>query len=133
MEHTDFFQTDLTAQSVPSIKEDSVEILTAAFDALPDAFYLFDTSARLSRINPAGARLENSAVEALLGSRCCEMFWRVEGASECVVERACASGEKVEVEILAGEKSDRPTLVIVVPVRASDGTLTGSTLAVARD
>ena len=133
MEHTDFFQTDLVAQSPPSIKDDAVELSGAAFEALPDAFYLFDASGRLTRINRAGARLENSSAEALTGSRCCEMFWRVEDAGECVVERAFASGEKVEVEILAGEKSDRPTLIIVVPVRALDGTLTGSTLVVARD
>lgn len=133
MEHTDFFQTDLVAQTLPHIQEDTVEVLAAAFDALPDAFYLFDTEGRLTRINRAGARIENSAADALLNSRCCEMFWRVEGASECVVERAYASGEKVEVEILAGEKADRPTLVIVVPVRAADNTLTGSTLVVARD
>ncbi|MDQ3820238.1 MAG: PAS domain-containing protein [Acidobacteriota bacterium] len=133
MEHTDFFQTDLVAQTLPPVKEDAVELLSAAFDALPDAFYLFDPSGRLGRINSAGAGLENSQAAALLGSRCCEMFWGVEGASECVVERALASGEKVEVEVLAGEKADRPTLVIVVPVRAPDGTPTGSTLVVARD
>ena len=133
MEHTDFFQTDLVAQTLPPIEEDAVELLTAAFDALPDAFYLFDASGRLNRINRAAEQLENSPAEALLSCRCCDMFWRVEGASECVVERASASGEKVEVEILAGEKSDRPMLVIVVPVCATDGTPTGSTLVVARD
>ena len=133
MDQTDFFQTDGVVQTLPPIQEDAVEVLAAAFDALPDAFYLFDAGGRLTRINQVGARLENSVAETLTGSRCCEMFWRIEGASECVVERASESGEKVEVEILAGEKSDRPTLVIVVPVRASGGTPTGSTLVVARD
>src|SRR5438045_2944775 len=135
MEQTGFFPTDSVINHLPTAQTDgnSAEILSAAFDALPDAFYLFDTSRALSRINRAGLQLEKVEDEPLIGRRCCEMFWRVEGASECVVERALASGEKVEVEVMAGEKGDRPTLLIVVPVRDTSDALTGGALVVARD
>jgi PAS domain S-box-containing protein len=133
MENTDSFPADLVCNRLPPAQTDSTEVLSAAFAALPDAFYLFDAERRLSRINGAGARLENSAGENLLGLRCCEMFWRVEGAEECLVERALAGGEKVEVELLAGEKADRPTLLIVVPIRDAQNALTGSVMVVARD
>src|SRR5919199_1127593 len=55
----------------------------ATFEALPDGVFLFDAEGRLSRINRAGALLENSHSESLEGIRCCDMFWRVEGAAEC--------------------------------------------------
>lgn len=133
MEHTEFFPTDLLGNRLLPARSDSAEVLSAAFAALPDAFYLFDAERRLSRINRAGARLENADSELLAGRRCCEMFWRVEGAEECLVERALAGGDKVEVELMAGEKADRPTLVIVVPVRDAENALTGSVMVVARD
>jgi two-component system cell cycle sensor histidine kinase/response regulator CckA len=133
MKQTDFFPTDLVSNSLLTARLDSTEVLSAAFEALPDAFYLFDAERRLSRINRAGARLENAEGVALSGLRCCEMFWRVEGAEECLVERALAIGDQVEVELLAGEKADRPTLVSVVPVRDGQNALTGSVMVVARD
>lgn len=133
MEQTNFSPVDSVSNSLPLAQTDTAEVLSAAMLALPDAFYLFDEERNLSRTNRAGALLENAEAEALIGRRCCEMFWRVEGAHECLVERALASGEKVEVEILAGEKSDRPTLVTVVPVRDLQGALTGSVMVVARD
>jgi PAS domain S-box-containing protein len=133
MENTDSFHTDLVGNHLPPAQTDSAEVLSAAFATLPDAFYLFDAERRLSRTNRAGACLENSEGENLVGLRCCEMFWRVEGAEECLVERALAGGEKVEVELLAGEKGDRPTLVIVVPIRDAQNALTGSVMVVARD
>lgn len=133
MEQTDFFTTDLADTCLLPAQSDSAEVLSAAFAALPDAFYLFDAEKRLSRTNRAGALLENTEAAALFGRRCCEMFWRAEGASECLVERALASGEKVEVEILAGERGERPTLVIVAPVRDGQDTLTGGVIVVARD
>ena len=134
MEQTDFFPTDLNGNRLLPAETDSTEVLSAAFEALPDAFYLFDAERRLSRINRAGVRLENAQGEAsLYGLRCCEMFWRVEGAEECLVERALTTSEQVEVELLAGEKADRPTLVMVVPLRDAGNVLTGSVMAIARD
>jgi PAS domain S-box-containing protein len=133
MEQTNTFSVENMLNSLPPVQADTTQILSAAFAALPDAFYLFDAERHLSRTNRAGAFLENVDADALVGRRCCEMFWRVEGASECLVERALAGGEKVEVEILAGEQMDRPTLVIVIPLRDAKDALTGSTMVVARD
>jgi PAS domain S-box-containing protein len=133
MERTDFYTQDLAGTGLLPVQAETADVLSAAFAALPDAFYLFDVEKRLSKTNRAGALLENTAAEALLGRRCCDMFWRVEGASECLIERALASGERVEVEILAGECADRPTLVTVVPVRDAQDALTGSAMVVARD
>ena len=133
MEYRDFFPTDLAGNSLLTAQTDSTEVLSAAFAALPDAFYLFESERRLSLINSAGARLEKTEASSLVGLRCCEMFWRVEGAEECLVERALSAGENVEVEILAGEKADRPTLVIVVPIRDAQNALTGNVMVVARD
>lgn len=134
MEQTDFSPITTLGNLLSSSSEaDTAFALSAAFSALPDAFYLFDAGKRLCRTNQAGALLENALAETLLGRRCCEMFWRVEGAPECLVERALASGEKVEVEILAGERGDRPTLLIVIPIRDGQDALTGSSMVVARD
>lgn len=134
MDQTDFSPVEAVGACLsPSAAEDTARALSAAFSALPDAFYLFDATKHLSRTNQAGALLENTEAEALMGRRCCEMFWRVEGATECLVERALAGGEKIEVEILAGEHSDCPTLITVVPVRDAQGVLTGSSMVVARD
>lgn len=133
MEHIDFSPIETAGNSLLPIQPDTAEVLSAALFALPDAFYLFDAQKHLSRTNRAGALLENVEAEALLGRRCCEMFWRVEGAPECLVERALASGEKVEVEILAGERADRPTLMMVVPIRDAQNALTGSVMVLARD
>ncbi|HUQ31228.1 MAG TPA: PAS domain-containing protein, partial [Pyrinomonadaceae bacterium] len=115
------------------VETDSTEVLSAAISALPDAIYLFDAEKRLSRTNREGALLENVAADVILGRRCCEMFWRVEGASSCLVERALDGGEKIEVEIQAGEHANRPTLITVVPLRDARNVLTGSVMALARD
>ncbi len=101
MEQTDFSPIDKIDNRVSPVLADSAEVLTAAMFALPDAFYLFDAGKRLSRTNHAGAQLERTAADALVGRRCCEMFWGVEGASECLVVSALATVEKIEVEILA--------------------------------
>ena len=131
MEQLEIHTTDAGPSCLPHAESDQAALLGAAFDALPDAFYLFDSEKRLSRANRAGESLENSG--PLVGRRCCEMFWRAEGAGECLVERAAASGEKVEVEVLAGPNCDRPTLVTVVPVRDATGRLTGGSVVIARD
>ena len=80
------------------------DILDAAFDALPDALYLFDQARRLSRFNRAAATLQGPDDNALEGRPCCEMFWRVEDGDACVVDRAVESNSRVEVEMLAGPK-----------------------------
>ena len=118
---------------MPVVLIDSFPLLDAAFDALPDGLYLFDSEHCLSRINPAGARLEAIEATKLTGRRCCEMFWRVSDSTECIVDRAIQSGEIVEVELLAGTYGDRPTLVIVIPLKDTKQYLAGSATVIARD
>jgi PAS domain S-box-containing protein len=130
MEHTDFALSETLGSRLLSMPTDTASILSAAILALPDAFYLFDAERRLSRINRAGALLESGEAAELLGRPCCQMFWRVEGAATCLVERALADGEKIEVEITAGERS---MLMLVVPIRDEQGALTGSVMVLARD
>ncbi|HEY0544024.1 MAG TPA: ATP-binding protein [Pyrinomonadaceae bacterium] len=118
---------------VPVVLLDSAPLLDAAFDALPDGLYLFDEERRLSRINPAGERLEGRESSQLMCRLCCEMFWRVEGATECVVDRAIKSGEAVEVELMPGAHVARPTLLIVIPLHDMHRSLEGSAVVIARD
>lgn len=118
---------------LPVMLVDSAPLLEAAFDALPGGLYLFDADRRLSRTNPAGARLEFSATAPLEGHLCCEMFWRVEGATECVVDRALKSGETVEVEMMAGVNGERPIQLVVIPLKETRLVLAGSAVVLARD
>jgi PAS domain S-box-containing protein len=83
-------------------------------DALPDPIYIFNSQGILLTANKSGADLQGCAADSLPGKRCCEMFWRVEGSENCVVDRALATGQRVEVELVAGEEN-KPTLVMVQP------------------
>ena len=118
---------------LPVILIDSLPLLDAALDSLPDGFFLFDAERRLTRVNPAGAELEMSAGAPLEGRLCCEMFWRVAEAKECVVDRALRSGETVEVEMPAGMHGMRPTLLIVIPLKETAQSPAGSAVVIARD
>src|SRR5260370_9594845 len=72
-------------------------------DTLPDAVYIFGTDKRLKKINRAAEMLEQAARTFLSGRRCCDMLWGLEG-SDCMVDRAIASDESVEVELPSGNK-----------------------------
>jgi PAS domain S-box-containing protein len=87
----------------------------ATVDTLPDAVYMFSSDKRLTRINRAGETLEQAGRSFLVGRRCCDMLWGLEG-SECMVDRALANGKPVEVEIPEGGKVPRPLLVRVIPL-----------------
>jgi PAS domain S-box-containing protein len=113
----------------PEPDTDSLAVLAATFEALPDALYLFDESKRLSRFNRAAVALQGAQDVVLEGRRCCEMFWRVEDGQECVVDRAVASGTRVEVEMLAGAEASQPTVLIVQPMKEA----MGSAVVIARD
>lgn len=99
-----------------------------AFDLLPDAVFIFDDTRRLVRANSASKQLQG---ETAPGDPCCQMFWYVEGAEGCVVDRAIESGERVEVEIPTGAESNQSIAIIVQPL-GSDGHSTG-VLVMARD
>lgn len=105
------------------------KILVAAFDALPDAVYLFAGDRRLVKVNRAASQLQS---DDLSNKSCCEMFWRVEGADGCVVDRALQTGEKVEVEILAGPEGKNSISVIVEPLN-SESKGEPAALVIARD
>lgn len=96
------------------------ETINAAFEVLPDPLYFFDRDRLLSRFNRAAATLEGLVDNSLLGRPCCEMFWRVEGATSCIVDRALETREKVEVEILAGAEGQSSFSIIVEPLGAGD-------------
>ena len=95
------------------------EIIDAAFDALPDPIYVFDHARLLSRCNRA-ATTQGLDENLQVGRRCCDMFWHVEGAAACVVDRALQSRERVEVEILAGPEGKNSISIIVEPLGAGD-------------
>ena len=107
------------------------ELLATALEALPDGLFLFDENKSLSYFNRAGALLQPAGETLPHHRRCCGMFWRVEDTEECVVDRAFASGERVEVEMLAGPNCSRPTLLIVQPIGGDDKPL--GAIVIARD
>lgn len=101
-------------------------------DTLPDAVYIFGPDKRLSRINRAGETLERATRSFLTRRSCCDMLWGVEGTS-CMVDRAVANGAAVEVELSAGNKSQRSLLVRVIPAEKSQKTNAAGCIVIARD
>ena len=101
-------------------------------DTLPDAVYIFGSDKRLSRINRAGEALERATRSFLAGRSCCDMLWGVEGTS-CMVDRAVANGAAVEVELSAGNKSQRSLLVRVIPAEKNPKATAGGCIVIARD
>lgn len=126
------YKSHVGERPVPVVIIDSAPIISSAFDSLPDALYLFDSNRYLNRINRPGAKMAKAKASALLGRECCQMFWHVAGAEQCVVDRALASGEMVEVEMLMGDDGNRPTQLQVIPIKDVTGKTTGS-IVVARD
>jgi len=122
-------QDSLEAQVSGQTNFDSV--LMDAFDAFPDAAYLFGADRRLCRVNSAAREFENG--ELPHGKSCCEMFWYVAGAEGCVVDRAAESGQKIAVEVLGGSEGNNSISILVEPLgeRKDDGSQ--SVLVVARD
>jgi len=86
----------------------------ATIDTITDAVYIFGPDKRLKKINRAGESLERAHRSFLIGRRCCDMLWRLEGAS-CMVDRAMASYAEVEVELDATNKAERHLQVRVIP------------------
>jgi len=101
-------------------------------DTLPDAVYIFGPDKRLSRINRAGETLERATRSFLTRRSCCDMLWGVEGTS-CMVDRAVANGAAVEVELSAGNKSQRSLLVRVIPAEKSQKANAAGCIVIARD
>lgn len=105
-------------------------MLFEAFDVIPDAIFLFSSARQLVRANPAANHLHGEVLEK--SKPCCEMFWHVEGAEGCVVDRAIQLGEKVEVEIQTGAEGDKSIALTVQPLIGDTGEGNGA-LVLARD
>ena len=105
-------------------------MLVAAFEALPDAVFLFGDDRLLVKANAAAAGLQDG--ELLKGRACCQMFWHVEGADGCVVDRALQTRARVEVEILAGPEGKNSISIIVEPLSAAED-IQPAALVIARD
>ena len=106
-------------------------MLLEAFEALPDLVFLFSADGRLIHTNAAASPVQSG--ELAIGKVCCEMFWHVEGADGCVVDRAIQTGEKVEVEILAGAEGNSSISIIVEPLKSDDNGMGPGALVIARD
>ncbi len=123
---------------IPDMPEDSSQMsqpltermLIEAFETLPDAVYLFGSDGRLIKANGAAAQLQDSQLQK--GCTCCEMFWRVEGADGCVVDRALRTHDKVEVEIQTGPEGTKSISITVEPLSTADDSQPAA-LVIARD
>src|SRR6266536_3257927 len=104
----------------PSLRAEFDLLAAKAFLAIPDAVYLFNNGRFLIQSNPPGSRLQGCESDELIARNCCEMFWHVEGADGCVVDRALQIGERVEVEIQAGADGNKAISIIVEPLSAGD-------------
>ncbi len=105
-------------------------MLIPALETLPDGLFLFSSSRSLVYRNQVGTTLQSQTDPNLEARSCCEMFWRAEDSSECVVDRTLTTGEHVEVE-LAGSNSHQSTLLVVQPI-LMDGNSNGA-IVIARD
>jgi PAS domain S-box-containing protein len=117
-------------EPAPTGRQSNERMLIEAFEALPDAVYLFGSDRLLVKANGAAAQLQSGKL--LKGKACCEMFWRVEGADGCVVDRALQTREKVEVEILAGPEGKNSISIVVEPLNAEND-MAPAALVIARD
>jgi PAS domain S-box-containing protein len=97
-----------------------VEILTAALHSLPDSVFLFDRHKYLVMANIREKSLQSWQGPAQIGSRCCEMFWRGTESANCVVDRAMATGLRVEFECVIGAGTQTPVLVSVQPLKGAE-------------
>ncbi|MGH9971505.1 MAG: PAS domain-containing sensor histidine kinase [Pyrinomonadaceae bacterium] len=118
---------DSSSDSVP------VDLILRAVNTLPDAIYIFDQRKRLTSVNEASTGFSRSVDGPLIGMRCCQMFWRTAGSDRCVVDRAFGSRERVEVEVLAGRKGDKPTRVTVQPLEPDSASGERNIIVIARD
>ncbi len=121
------FPEDSAALSQPV----NAPVFAEAFAALPDAAYLFGADKRLLQANRAAAALQRDELSE--GQACCEMFWHVEGADGCIVDRALRTREKVEVELLAGREGKDSISIIVEPLGSDGDGEKLTVLVIARD
>jgi PAS domain S-box-containing protein len=103
----------------------------STFDAMSDGIFIFDRTGRLSRVNRAGAAMDNAPPESLLGRKCCDILLANSDDKACIVEQALRQSGSINVEIVP-HHLDRPVLVTVEPVLDERGQTVGA-VCTARD
>jgi len=103
----------------------------STFDAMSDGIFIFDSTGRLSRVNRAGAAMDNAPPETLLGRKCCDILLASSDDAVCIVEQALRQPERINVEIVP-HHLNRPVLVTVEPVLDERGQTVGA-VCTARD
>ena len=103
----------------------------STFDAMSDGIFIFDRTGRLSRVNRAGAAMENALPESLLGRKCCGILLASSDDAACIVEQALRQSGRINVEIVP-HHLNRPVLVTVEPVLDERGQTVGA-VCTARD
>lgn len=111
----------------------SFQLLSAAFESLPDGVFLFDAGRQLCFINRAGQRLQNPSGGWPVGQHCCEMFWGSEDKGRCLVDRAIEEGRLLEVEMQSGAGADTNVVLLVLPVQEDGIGKKRSAVVIARD
>jgi PAS domain S-box-containing protein len=101
------------------------------FDAMSDGIFIFDRSGRLVRANRAGAAMEDTTPDLLLGRQCCDILRVGSDGAACIVERTVRESKSVNVEIVP-ERLNRPLLATVEPVLNKSGRTVGA-VCTARD
>ena len=87
----------------------------STFDAMSDGVFIFDPSGRLIRVNRAGAGMDNSQPETILGRQCCDILKANSSDTACIVEQAFRHSKSINVEVVP-EHLKRPVLVTCEPV-----------------
>ena len=103
----------------------------STFDAMSDGIFIFDRTGRLSRVNRAGAAMDNAPPESLLGRKCCDILLANSEDTACIVEQALRQSGSINVEIVP-HHLNRPVLVTVEPVLDERGQTVGA-VCTARD
>jgi len=103
----------------------------STFDAMSDGMFIFDPSGRLIRVNRAGAAMDNSQPETILGRQCCDILKATSTDTACIVEQAFRHSKRINVEVVP-EHLNRPVLVTCEPVFNKRGE-TIAAVCIARD
>src|SRR6266550_1174557 len=103
----------------------------STFDAMSDGIFIFDQDGKLIRANRAGAAMDKTRPESLLGQQCCDILRTSSDGAACIVEQALRRSGSINLEIVP-QHLDRPVLVTVEPVIDERGQTVGA-VCTARD
>ena len=91
------------------------EMWRCALEAVPADIFVFDSTRHLILARVCSPGLEPWA-EVKVEMTCCEMFWKTESESQCVVDRALKSGMRAEFELSVGAGAPLPFVITVQPL-----------------